>query len=166
MTPPNRRRGSFEKHPGSEVMETHSDTSSPKPRKFVLVGHSLGCWIVRALIVRHATQSIVMNTVAVYFLDGIKPGQNSERGTYTEYITAISDRFNLRIKSKDHNTIKQNLRAVDQQFMTKLQYLQTANSQPIFIDESHEVWLNGPIRGAQAKRNVSTVWALELVVFS
>lgn len=157
MLPPNRRRGSFENSTESEVTETQCDPSSSKPRKFVLVGHSLGCWIMRDLIVQHATQSIVMNTVAVYSLDAIKPGQSSERGAYTEYITAISERFNLRIKSKDYDTIEQNLRRVDQQFLTKLQYLQTANSQPNLIDKSREVWLEGPIQRSQAKRTVSAV---------
>lgn len=157
MIPPNRRRGSFENSTESEVVETQGDPSSSKPRKFVLVGHSLGCWIMRDLIVQHATQSIVMNTIAVYSLDAIKPGQNSERGAYTDYITAISERFNLRVKTKDYHTIEQHLLRVDQQFLTKLQYLQTANSLPNLIDESREVWLDGPIQRSRAKRKVSAV---------
>ena len=106
---------------------------------FILIGHGLGCWIIRHLIALHRHRTMVVNTVAVIFLDDLEIIQPGDQTRYTRFLERLKATFvNSRIAISER--LASNLSTIDSNFQNARDYLQ--QKAPQHMECSHlKIWL-------------------------
>lgn len=154
------RPGSSEhkKNPASETQGSKASDHTGKVRKFILVGHVLGCWIVRHLVWKYQNETIVVNTIATVFVDD--DSMQSRQIDQCRYLRNARRIFSLKLKSDDNiNTVATTLHLINGEFREALRTLKDSASTTIKT-WSCKVWLSE--NSQEQSEQVSSPWQMVL----